>query len=179
MSSYYGVSQRSHGHEYRWIFEADVIHDRLGMEPEASEDIFFPISGSNASSTCFTPLGDEVEAVRYLLSAGECEYEDPSLADIGEYLLTIGSDDNLDDCTQYFLEKYGICDDAIINRNDDKDHHREKVLQMSSELKKAGYAGFDAENPFYGMDRDMKFSDLENLHKKVFKRKFREKSAKR
>lgn len=178
MSKYYGVSQSSHGHEYRWIFEADVIHDRLGMEPEPSEDIYFPLGGSNASSTCFSPLDDEVEVIRFLLAAGECEYEDPTLVDIGEYLLTIGSDDELNDCTKYFLEKYGIFDDAIINRNDDKDHHREKVLKMASELKKTGYSGFDSENPFYGMDRNMKFSELEDLHKKVVQRP-REKATKR
>jgi len=178
MSIYYGVSQSDHGHEYRWVFEASVIQEKLGSSPGETEDIYFPISGSSASATYFTPLENDIEAVRFLLSAGIMYYEDPELIDIGEYMLTLGSPDTVDDCTEQILDKYGIYDEAIINRDDDGDRHREKVLKMASELKKTGYSGFDSENPFYGMDRNMKFSELEDLHKKVVQRP-REKAAKR
>jgi len=167
MSNYYGVSQSDHGHQYRWIFESDKIHDRLGGEPDTSEDILFPIGGSNSSSTFFTPLNDDIDVIRFLLSPGEIDKEDPTLCEIGEYALTLGGGTGLDDCTQHFLDKYGIYDDAIINRSDDADRHRAKVLQMTEDLKNAGYMEFDSENPFYGKDRHMRFSDLEAIYENI------------
>ena len=166
---YYGVSQSKHGHEYRWIFAAKTVHDRLGREPERWEDSFFPLGGSNASATIFTPIEDDIEVVRFLLEPGIIDYEDPKLVDIGEYILTLGSDDELDDCTQEFLDKYGICDEAIINRYEDGLRHREKTLFMVSGLKQAGYGNFDLKNPFYGRNRDMRFSSLEELYETVVK----------
>lgn len=46
-------------------------------------------------------------------------------------------------------------------------------------VKRAGYTGFDSDNPFYGKDKNMRFSEFEDIHEKVVKRPPQKKSIKR
>nr|WP_297765848.1 hypothetical protein [uncultured Butyrivibrio sp.] len=168
MKTVYGVSQYNHGHEYRWIFDRDTLKkeletsDIMGM---SGEDISFPIGGSNSSSTWFAEL-NTLSSVQAFLT-GEAEgpdLEDPTLVDIAEYLLTVDTD--FGSCTKFFLDKLCLNQEKLTQYDDDE-HHRECAKAMIDKLKKAGYTEFDYDDPFYGRDGNMRYSELCSLYRKV------------
>ncbi len=168
MKTVYGVSQYNHGHEYRWIFDRDTLIKELetnNIMDISGGDISFPIGGSNSSSTWFTEL-NSLSSVQTFLT-GEAEgpdLEDPTLIDIAEYLLTVDTD--FGSCTERFLKQLHLNKESLTQYDDDK-HHYKSAKSVIEKLKEAGYTEFDYDDPFYGRNRDMRYSELCSLYRKV------------
>ena len=171
---YFGVTQFNHGHEYRWIYTDKVLIKNIyhsGILPEYPTvdciDCGFPIGGSNSSATWIQPL--EYEEVKdFLTAAGEGpDFEDPELVDLGEYMLTVEDKDvYYGSVTSKFIEEFGL-NPRKLEQFDDDQHRKAGVEFMAGQLKKAGYKEFDYSNPFYGKNRNMRFSELCDLYVKV------------
>lgn len=167
--TYYGVSQSTHGLEYRWIFEESVLSKEIyhgeNIPDEDCIDCRFPIGGSNSSATWIQKLEDD-EAIKSFLTAiaDGPDSEDPALVDIGEYILAIDNDYN--SCTDIFMKKFGFDYDKL-EQFDDEAHHRKQVVTMFQKLKQCGYQGLDYNDPFCGANRDMRFSELCNIYESV------------
>ena len=167
-NNYYGVTQSSYGHEYRWIFRGDVLAEALGLNSEeeimdrSGNDLFFPMGGSNVSCTWIERLESDKAAVEYLLAEGYPDSEDPMLVDIAEYLVTVSNDSN--SCTQEIIEKFAL-DKKDLSQMDDIYRHYAKTEKMIKNLKLYGYKDFDYDNPYYGENRDMRYSELCELYK--------------
>jgi len=166
-NNYYGVTQLSHGHEYRWIFRGKVLVEALGLNSEeeiidcSGKDLLFPMGGSNASCMWIEKLESDEAAVKYLLAEGDGpDSDDPSLVDIAEYRVTVSNDSN--SCTQEIIEKFAL-DEKDLSQMDDIYHHYAETEKMIKDLKLSGYKDFDYDNPYYGKNRDMKYSELFNL----------------
>ena len=155
----YGVSQLNHGHEYRWIFQKNILSQHIyngGTVPdEDCIDCGFPIGGGNSSATWLKKLADENAAREFLLAPCEGpDVEDPLLIDIGEYILSV--DDEYDSCTSSVIT-YPVPDQY--------DRRRDAVVAMAEKLAEFGKDGW--ENPFHGDYRSMRFSELECIYHNV------------
>lgn len=164
---YYGVSQFIYGHKYRWIYEESVLQNMIynGKPVPASDciDCYFPFGGCNSSATFIRRLDTDDEIKAFLVAPGTGpDTDDPTLFDIGEYLLTVS--DDYDSCTDQFMQKFGLSYDEL-KQTDDIEHRKQLVEDMFNDLQKAGYAGLDYTDPFYGENRNMRFSELCLLHK--------------
>ena len=165
--NYYGVSQLNHGHEYRWIYEESVlsknIYDNNSVPNEDNLDCSFPIGGSNSSSTWIKKLNDLSEIKDFLTAPAEGpDSEDPMLIDIAEYLLTISTEDN--SCTEQFLKQLNLTTDNL-EQTDDKYKHKENAIKIFNYLNSINYPNFDHNNPFYGNNKDMTYSELCDIYK--------------
>ena len=177
-ANYYCVSQSDYGHEYRWVFKANDFRKALeergytssNIDEDWGADIGFPIGGSNSSSTWWSPIETEEEALEFLRSpALGPDYEDPELCDIGEYCLTVDTW-QYKSYTKELLDKYGI-DAKDLEQVDDEYHRYDKVKQMAAELKAAGCTEFDCDDPFYGENSDMTYNELVELYNDVCDKK--------
>jgi hypothetical protein len=162
---YYGVSQSFHGHEYRYIFDEDTlsenIYDGNPVPDEDCTDCHFPIGGSNSSATWIKYLPDDASIKAFLTAPGDGpDLEDPTLVDIGEYLLTVSGEDGA--CTDSFIQAFGLSY-AQLEQSDDSQNHKSRVKNMFRLLQAQGYDTLDYSNPFYGDNRDMRFSELCDL----------------
>lgn len=162
MSNIYGVTQYDYGHEYRFLFrEEDVrqnMFDGKEIEDGISMDCGWPIGGSNASATWASKLADDEDIKAFLIAeAYGPDLEDPMLIDIGEYLLSVSGD--YDSCTDEYVKKLGLSYDSLV-QTDDQYHRRAAVTIIAAFLKSRGVTDFDCDNPFYGDNSDMRFSDL-------------------
>ncbi len=162
----YGVMQTHYGHEYRWLFTGEEILNQLSGRNypiELGEETwvsYWPIGGSNSSDTKIARL-DSDEAIKNFLTAPEYnDYEDPMLVDIAEFLVTVDVEDG--SCTQEYLDKFGLKVSELI-QTDDINGHYATAKKMIEELKAVGYEDFDYNNPFYGNNRDMRYSELYSL----------------
>ena len=161
----YGVSQSFHGHEYKYLFDAETLKKELGYVPEdgACEDIRFPIGGSNSSATFFEELKNDDEIKGFLTTCGEPDYEDPQLVDIAEYLMTISTEEP--SCTAKYLDKFGLKAQDL-EQYDDCYKRGEKIEKMAKELKKYD-TEFDCDNPFYGDNRNMTYGEFCEFYESV------------
>lgn len=162
MKNYYGVSQSVHGHEYRWIYDEDTLKDKMyDGKPVPADDCIdcrFPIGGSNSSATFIKRLANEDEIKAFLTAPAEGpDLQDPMLVDIGEYMMSIA--ENHDSCTDVFMKKFGLSYTAL-EKTDDCYGREQKVRDMFAKLQAVGYIGLDYANPFYGQDKDMRYSEL-------------------
>ena len=176
--NYYGVSQLFHGHEYKWIFEESVLMNNMYTENDFKtnpmldkqtfltecndHDCGFPIGGSNSSST-FTKRLDTLDDVKAFLTepAEGPDADDPILVDIAEYLMTVDNDSG--SCTDKFLSILGL-DIKSLEQFDDKYNHRKNAEMMINSLKAHNYPDFDYNDPFYGNNRDMTYSELCDIY---------------
>lgn len=171
MSKYYGVSQSTYGHEYRFIFTKEAIESAIGSFPEnESTDCFFPFGGSNCSATTFEPIENDKDAKTFLLRPAKGpDMEDPTLIDIAEYLLTIYTDS--DSNTQEFLDRLRL-DAKDLEQYDDEFNHLAKSEKMIAELLDSGTDFddvIDRENPFYGFSSNLRFSTLCDIYDEYVK----------
>ena len=152
MKKYYGVSQSCHGHEYRYIFDKDVlsenIYDGGAVPDEDVVDCYFPIGGSNSSATFITYLPDDDS--------------------IKAFLLSVFDDDN--SCTDMFVQKFKLSYEEL-EQYDDLYGHKKHVEDMFKLLQTYGYDGLDYSDPFYGENRNMSFNELCELYDAITKRK--------
>lgn len=160
----YGISQMHHGHEYRWIFTEEAVSKAVYNDNEVPgddcKDCRWPIGGSNSSATWIKRLDGDEAIRKFLLAPGDGpDVEDPLLCDIGEYILTVA--DDCGSCTEEVAEKLGM-DISKLEQFDDASRHREEVLRLFEAARKKGL-DLDFENPFYGKDKNMRFSELETL----------------
>ena len=167
----YGVMQYHCGHEYRWIFKAAVIRKELELKKEekiediSGEEVLWPMGGSNSSATWFCKLDSMEKAKNFLESPGDGpDLEDPELVDLAEYLVTVETDCN--SCTQEVLDKFNLNEEDLV-QTDDENERYSKAEKMIKALEAAGYADFDYNDPFYGENRDMRYSDLCELYESV------------
>ena len=160
----YGVEQAHHGHLYRWIFTREGLEEwDVEPFPDETEDIGFPIGGSNSSATYMEKLNTEEEVKSFLLAEYETDYEDPMLVDIAEGIYTIDTDDEYyGSITSEFVKLFDIPDDELTNENS----LYAKALELIDAIREYdtdGCSGIDYENPFYGDSRDMRLSELEEI----------------
>lgn len=167
---YYGVSQSSYGHEYRWIFDEETLKKKLETDDVLSmsgEWVGFPFGGSNSSSTWIQQLSDIKEIENFLVAEGDGpDSSDPMLVDIAEYLVSVDTD--CDSCTQKFLDILGFKKDEMFY-SDDVYGHYASAKSMIEELKNTGYEEFDYDDPFYGENRGMTYSELCDLYNREVK----------
>ena len=163
--TYYGVSQFNHGAEHKWIFDSKTLSKYVVLDDLIDGDCidcYFPIGGSNSSCTWFEKLSTDKEIKDFLLRKGDGpDSEDPELVDIAEYYCSVDVNDSWcsdKSCTGKFVEKLGItCEDTHDNRY-------EEVENMLKALECIGYKDFDFKDPFYGKNRDMRYSELRDLY---------------
>ena len=166
----YGVSQSCYGHEYRWLYKESALREKRIPIP-ASGDIanvdFWPMSGSNVSTTFITPLEDD-EAIRaFLLGTAELDFSDPMLADIAECCASINVDDaEWDACTNEYVSKLGISL-ADMNELYRSNIYTDTTERMVQALIRAGCERIDKNNPYYGFSSDMRYSELEKLYNEI------------
>lgn len=169
----YGVSQFSHGHEYRFIFEEDVLRKKMhdgGLLPEEDcIDCGFPISGSNSSATSIIYLPDKLAAYNFLITPG-CgpDSEDPTLEEIAEYIATVS--DDYGSCTRQVAEDPGF-DISELEWDDTPDGKKERVESMMAFFKEHGVTKcngipLDFDNPFYGISSEVRWNELCDLYDK-------------
>lgn len=168
---YYGVIQSHCGHEYRWIYDEDTLTKNIGeIHAGESEDIHFPMGGSNSSSTLIVELKSDEDARAFLTCLGDGpDMEDPTLVDIAEYLVSVEPES--DCCTKSFMDKFGFNLNDLI-QYDDCYNHRSKSEQMIAEmlqyednlLELSNYRVIDRDNPFYGESSDMRYSELCSMY---------------
>ena len=162
---YLGVSQSCHGHEYRYIFDEDTLSKNIyngGAVPdEDCNDCLYPIGGSNSSATFIQYLPDDDSIKAFLTGTADGpDSEDPTLVDIGEYILSVANDS--DDCTDVFMQRFNLSYSAL-EQFDDSNYHRANVEKMARFLQSKNYTDFDWNNPFYGKNRGMRYSELCDL----------------
>lgn len=182
---YYGVEQSCHGHVYRWIFDEETVSREMfgggNVPSDICLDTCWPIGGSNSSSTWVMLLDGENEIAGFLSGTPGCEHEDPALCDIAEFYKTVDCDRG--SCTAYWLQKLGLTEEEC-ETEDDSEGHRKKAEKMIDALKTfessvnhLRYPKYDDlyfldyRNPFYGLSRDMRFSELEELYKRYCEEK--------
>lgn len=162
----YGVLQSHYGHDYRYLYtEEQLIEesqhtgiDDLLERAKAGESVsYWPIGGSNSSDAVFTPLNSDDEILGFLHENAGADYEDPMLVDLAEYINSIATDEG---CAQEYLDKFGL-KASELEAGDDR---YDRAVKMIADLKAAGYEDFDYERPFYGNNREMRYSELCNLH---------------
>lgn len=175
---YYGVEQSCHGHVYRWIFDEETVSREMlsggNVPSNICLDMCWPIGGSNSSSTWVMLLDGDNEIGGFLSGTPGCEYEDPTLCDIAEFYKTV--DTGRGSCTSYWLQKFGLTEKEC-ETDDDAESHRKKAEEMiealaafESNVNHLRYSKYDDlylidyKNPFYGLSRDMRFSELEELY---------------
>lgn len=165
MSTYYGVSQSFHGHEYRWIFTKEEIERNIGaFEDNDYRDIGYPIGGSNSSATYFLPLENDEQILAFMTGEAEGpDLEDPMLVDIAEYIMTVDTD--CGSCTQEFFEKFGLKREDL-EQFDDCYSHRFNSEKILEELIRSGMYDdkIDRNSPFYGFSADMRYSELCDMY---------------
>lgn len=163
MMSYYGVTQMLHGADHRWIFDEQTLSEKVyhgGPVPEEGYEAFFPYGGSNCSESHIVKLDSEEDIKNFLTARGDGpDVEDPMLVDLAEYYLRneIGEGS----CTETFLKKFGL-DPCMV-----MDDRYLEAKRMMDELRSAHHDGLDYDDPFYGNNRDMRYSELCDLHKQV------------
>lgn len=167
----YGVMQLNHGHEYRWLFTEDEVSAQFqayNIVPFEGEVELWPIGGSNSGVATLTELENDEAIKCFLTDPGEGpDVEDPMLVDIAEYLVTV--DTGYGACTQEYLDKFGFQAEHLTQR-DDKYHRFAQCEKMIATLKSVGYEDFDYERPFYGENRDMRYSELCSLYEQCIGR---------
>lgn len=177
-TKWYGVEQSSHGHVYRMIFAEDEIRrDAYDGEPVPDDDCIddgWPLYGSNSSATWITLLHTIEEIRDFLDGEPGCEFEDPMLVDIAEFLYSVDAELG---ATRYWLDKFGINDAGIFSKEDDAEGHYEESKRMIDALKPIAEmaAGdpdpkwnklrrIDFKNPWYGDSCEMRFSELQDIY---------------
>lgn len=165
--NYYLVNQFNHGAEHKWVFNEDQLAEQVyhgGPVPDEDEQPYWPISGSNCGYADIYKAKNDDEIRDFLLSPGDgTEYEDPMLVDIAEYYCSVDVNDSwcYESCTGETVQRLGIqCEDTY-------DSCYEEAEKMISALQKAGYADFDYNDPFYGENRGMRYSELCGLYEEV------------
>lgn len=178
--SMYGVTQMNHGADHRWIFsEEDLREDIYSDEesiPDEDEVDCWPIGGSNCGASILIKLDTDEEIKSYLIDPGMGpDVEDPELVDLAEYYCEADYHDHwcYKSSTRTEMERLGITWEETQSR----DSRYEEAEQMIRELQEGGYSDFDYENPFYGENRDMRFSELCDLHEKICKQTSEEEIA--
>lgn len=169
MAVLYGVSQYNHGHEYRWIFTDEQIAQQTGEMP--TEEIegydFWPMGGSNSSSTYAVRLDTADDVKDFLLGVAEPDSDDPMLVDVGEYYMTIETDDEYWGCvTGEWVKKLGI-PASDLRVEEDSAGWRTVIEKIADYFREVDFDGFDYENPFYGDDCDMRVTELIDLYLSV------------
>lgn len=162
----YGVLQMCHGHDYRYLFTREQIiaasrhtgiADLLDRAETGGSVSYWPIGGSNSSDAVFTPLDSDEAILAYLKENLGADCEDPSLVELSEYINSIATDEG---CAQEYLDKFGLTASEL----EAGDSKYDEAVRMIAELKAAGYEDFDYDNPFYGDNRGMRFSELCAIH---------------
>lgn len=170
MKKLYGTEQSSHGHCYRGIFTREaLLKNGIGEEiKDSSVDIFFPFGGSNVSATSFVELEDDEAVKEFLLSDYKTDYEDPTLVDIAEGIITIYADE--DSITEEYIKKFKITETTRCNKMQDEAEVMIRYVKESS-ADSAKY-GIDFDNPFYGASKNMRYSELCHIFKKCLQYEF-------
>ena len=169
--NYYAVTQFLHGAEKKWIYEEDVISQKMydGKTPpeEDCADLLWPIGGSNSSATFIKKMESEQAIYDFLTAPGEGpDLEDPELVDLAEYYCCVDDCYGDNDCTDKFMEKFGLKYEDLYTYDD----RVEEAKKMIAALKEIGYTDFDYDDPFYGDNRDWRFyEDLTETYEKVVK----------
>ncbi len=165
-----GVAQAHCGHFYKWLFTKNAIADQfdendieLEIEDGLVEDILWPMGGSNSSATSFTLFESDEDVKKYLTTPELIDYEDPMLIDIGEYMCDPGVSGYDGDITFPYMEKLGLSYDDCCFR-EDCDRYYTLVGIMALALENCSCMDFDFLNPFYGQNRDMRYSELCELY---------------
>lgn len=170
---YWCLEQSCYGHIHRFVYTESELKETMqkyGLDKKYDlndilcdkdvQDIRFPISGSNSSATYFVECPTEKDVVAFLKSDVEVDYADPELIDLMEGMMTIETSDG---CGNYFVEKYQFDEEPRYDpRLDDSEY-------MINKLKELGYKDFDFENPFYGENRDMRYSELSEIFEEYTK----------
>lgn len=162
----YGVEQSCHGHNHRWIFDEKTLKaqgiDLSKVKDDIYEDIGFPIGGSNSSATYIIEM-DSIDKIKgFLLSEYCTDLEDPMLVDIAEGICTIEVGD--DSITRQYMEMLQIPENLMTRENG----YFAEAKNMIQDLQKQGVeCKLDFENPFYGTSKDMRLSELRELHKNI------------
>lgn len=154
-TKYYGVQQSHYGHWYRWIFDEATLKNDLG--DILSGECIYPMGGSNSSIAWIEELKTDEEVREFLTRPDEPDSDDPTLVDLGEYLLTVDID--FGSCTQMWLDKLGLVA-TNLTQIDDRYGRCADVETKARELKEMGITGFDYDNPFYGANKDMRYSEF-------------------
>ena len=162
----FGVSQYHCGHEYRWIFDEREVEAQLGYIPNDGdcEDILWPMGGSNSSATFFALLPDVKAAEAFLTTPDEPDLEDPELVDIGEYLATAETGDG--SITQEVVDYLEIPPEALVI-TDDSGGRKTEITKRCADLKEMGFEDFDVDNPFYGENRSMRYSEFCDMYERA------------
>lgn len=171
--TYYAVTQFNNGAEHKWIFDEMTVMQALsehgikspeGIEAE-SIDCFWPISGSNCSSTFFMKMDSLEEIKEFLIAPGQGpDSLDPTLVDLAEYYCAIDTYDTWSydvSSTEKFVKKFGLNPDNL----ETGDSRYDDAKKMITVLKELGYKDFDYENPFYGNNSDTTYDELYSLYK--------------
>ena len=171
----YGVTQMNHGADHRWIFSEEELArdiDKYFYDddaiPNCDEIECWPIGGSNCGPGIIQRLYTDDEIRDFLTEPGlGADSEDPELVDLAEYYCEADYYDQwyYRSSTKSEMERLGI---SFANTQS-HDSRYDEAEQMIRELQESGYAEFDYSNPFYGENRDMRFSELCDLHEKIVK----------
>ena len=170
--SMYGVTQMNHGAEHRWIFSEEELSRELydgDPVPDKVYDIpFWPIGGSNCGYSNATKLNTDEEIREFLTAPGlGADLEDPCLVDLAEYYCE--ADAYNDWCqvssTRAEMERLGIS----FAETQSNDSRYDEAIKMIEKLRKNGYSDFDYDNPFYGENRNMRFSELCDKYEEIKK----------
>lgn len=163
-TKYYGVEQFHYGGEYRWIYDEETLAKEayIGPVPDEGEHDFFPIEGSNASSSKIKRLNSDEEIKAFLTApALGPDNDDPTLGDIGDYFLSVQNDRG--SCTDKFVKKFNLTYEEL-HQLDDIDKHFTNAEKMFKFLKKINYPGFDNDDPFPGKNYNMRYSELCDIY---------------
>lgn len=162
----YGVLQSHYGQDVRYLFTEEQIiaeSQRTGINDlleraKAGESVsYWPIGGSNSGDAVFTPLDSDEVILAYLKENLGVDLEDPMLVDLAEYCNYVDTDEG---CAQEYLDKFGLSASEL-KVGDSK---YDEAVRMIADLKTAGYEDFNYDNPFYGNNREMRFSELCAIH---------------
>ncbi len=163
--NYYAVTQLNHGAEHKWIFDERTIIDSLGQNfDDFYIDCPWPTGGSSSSATRICKMNSDEEICNFLTAPGEGPgLEDPMLVDLAEYYCSVDVADTWcqdKSCTGEFVQKFGlVCEDTHDERYDE-------AKKMIQSLQKSGYTNFDYDDPFYGNDSEMGYSELCDLYER-------------
>lgn len=177
MSKFYGVTQFDYGHEYRWIFEEDVIKNNLGadfhLEDEMWKDVMFPMGGSQVSATSFELLETHTDAYAFLTKEGEGpDLEDPTLIDLAEYMVTVETD--LESSTEIFLKQFNLTREDLMQVNKyaafvDSVNKIKEMEEYRFNIETINVIDFD--NPFYGDSKYITYSELLDIYEEFLEEK--------
>ena len=169
--NYYAVTQMNHGAEHKWIFDEETIAREVEQyfnsdEPIPNEDEvpFWPISGSDSGYAHIVKMNSDEEIREFLTAPGDGpDLDDPTLVSLAEYYCEADQDDNwcqTQSHTDWFMKQFGLERSQVSS----DDTRYDEAKRMIAALQEAGYRDFDFEDPFYGENRDMRYSDLCALH---------------